>query len=310
MTTGVKLTSSDFPSFKQSVRARWAPLLLEPISGSLERLVVGVAVVGANGFHFEQANAIDRLKCLYPNAYDGITWAINAACDGLRLELSRCGENSLSEIELAVSSFHIGEWREGEGQSLAAIGENWMRALSSLYRSNIAAGEVELDYTNSVIEEVGGSIRDRLPVLVLDYVSEAQAGLAPFFNQQIRKARRRRPMGQNFDVMIDFAGSRLVANFGTLRASALTRSIDNVKHRLWDLKVDRDGDKASIGYRKHEMIVQVPLESDPQVSKRQADNIAEALQALEEQADQEELRFRPMNSVQAIGDHILTAETA
>lgn len=308
--TGVKLTSSDFPSFKESVRARWAPLLLEPISGSLERLVVGVAVVGANGFHLEQANAADRLKCLYPNASDGIAWAINVACDCLREELSRFGENSLSEIQPAVSSFHIGEWREGEGESLAAIGENYMRALSSLYRANIAAGEIDLDYANSIIEEVGGSVLDRLPVLVLDYVSEVHAGLVPFFNQQIRKGRRRRRMGQNFDVMIDFAGSRLVANFGTLRASALTSSIDNIKHRLWDLKVDRDGDKGSIGYRQHEMIVQVPSNNDPQVSKRQAANISEALQALEEQADQEELRFRPMNSVKAIGDHILTAEAA
>lgn len=308
--TGVKLTSSDFPSFKESVRARWAPLLLEPISGSLERLVVGVAVVGANGFHLEQANAADRLKCLYPNASDGIAWAINVACDCLREELSRFGENSLSEIQPAVSSFHIGEWREGEGESLAAIGENYMRALSSLYRANIAAGEIDLDYASSIIEEVGGSVLDRLPVLVLDYVSEVHAGLVPFFNQQIRKGRRRRRMGQNFDVMIDFAGSRLVANFGTLRASALTSSIDNIKHRLWDLKVDRDGDKGSIGYRQHEMIVQVPSKNDPQVSKRQAANISEALQALEEQADQEELRFRPMNSVKAIGDHILTAEAA
>jgi len=63
-------------------------------------------------------------------------------------------------------------------------------------------------------------------------------------------------------------------------------------------------------YRRHEMIVQVPSAHDPQLSARQAANVAEALQALEEQADQEELRLRPMHSVEAIGQHILTTEAA
>jgi hypothetical protein len=308
--TEVTLTSSDFPSFHGSVRARWAPVLLEPISGSYERLVIAVLVVGTNGFHVEQANALDRLRCLYASAADGIVWAVEIAGDHLRYELSRRGEDVATGILPVLTGFHVGEWREAEGQSLTSIGVGWMRALSSLYRSDMAIGEVEPDFAGSTAEEFSAAALDRLPDLVLDYVSEHQAGLAPFFNQQIRKGQRRRRMGQNFDVMIDFAGSKLVANFGTLRASSLTRSIDNVKHRLWDLKVDRDTDKPGLGYRQHEMIVQVPMSSDPQVTKRQAANISDALQALEEQADQEQLRFRPMNTVEAIGQHILTTEAA
>ena len=308
--TEVRLASSDFPSFNDGVRARWAPVLLEPISGSYERLVVAVAVVGANGFHIEQANALDRLRCLYSSAADGIVWAVAVASDHLRDEISRRGEDATTGIVPVLTGFHVGEWREAEGQSLTSIGVGWMSALSSLYRADKAIGEIEPDFAGSISDEISTASLDRLPDLVLDYVSEHQAGLAPYFNKQIRNGRRRRPMGQNFEVMIDFAGSRLVANFGTLRASSLTRSIDNVKHRLWDLKVDRDADKGNLGYRKHEMIVQVPMSSDPQVTRRQAVNITEALQALEEQADLEELRFRPMNSVEAIGKHILAAEAA
>ena len=308
--TEVPLTSLDFPSFNDGVRARWAPVLLEPISGSYERLVVAVLVVGANGFHLEQANALDRLRCLYTSSADGIVWAVEVASDHLREELSRRGEEVTTGFVPLLTGFHVGGWREAEGQSLSSIGVGWMRALSSLYRADMAIGEVEPDFAGSMSEEISAASLDKLPDLVLDYVSEHQSGLAPFFNQQIRKGQRRRRMGQNFEVMIDFAGSKLVANFGTLRASSLTRSIDNVKHRLWDLKVDRDSDKPSLGHRQHEMIVQVPMSSDPQVTNRQAVNIKEALQALEEQADQEELRFRPMNTVEAIGQHILAAEAA
>lgn len=305
--TGGTLTSSDFPSFRTSVRARWAPVLLEPISGSYERLVVAVAVVGATGFHIEQANALDRLRCLYTTAADGMAWAVEVTGDHLRDELARRGENAVAGIVPLLTGFQIGEWREAEGESLSSIGAGWMRALSSLYKADKAVGEVEPDFAGSMSDEISAASLDKLPDLVLDYVSEHQSGLVHFFNQQIRKRQRRR---RSFDVLIDFAGSRLVANFGTLRASSLTPSIDNVKHRLWDLKVERDADTGKMGYRQHEMIVQVPLLGDPQITKRQAANISEALQALEEQADQEDLRFRPMNTVEAIGQHILTTEAA
>lgn len=308
--TQVTLTSSDFPSFPESVRARWAPVMIEPISGSYERLVVAVMVIGSRDFHIEVANSLDRLRCLYPTAAETLLWAVEVTADHLRDELSRRGQEVVTGVAPLLTGFHVGEWREAEGKSLKAIGEGWMQALSSLYKADRAIGEVEPDFIEQLGDEASAASLDRLPDLVLEYVSEHQIGLAPYFNQQIRKGQRRRRMGQNFEVMIDFAGSRLVANFGTLRASSLTRSIDNVKHRLWDLKVDRDGDKSNLAYRQHEMIVQVPTEGDPQVTKRQAANLSEALQALEEQADQEELRFRPMNSVAAIGQHILSAEAA
>jgi NAD-dependent DNA ligase len=58
------------------------------------------------------------------------------------------------------------------------------------------------------------------------------------------------------------------------------------------------------------MIVQYPRKDDPQVTDRQFDRISEALAALEEQADQEEIRFRPLNTVDEIGDHLLEKEAA
>jgi len=58
------------------------------------------------------------------------------------------------------------------------------------------------------------------------------------------------------------------------------------------------------------MIVQHPSKNDPQFSERQLTRMEDALAALEEQADQEEIRFRPMHTIAQIGDHLLTREAA
>lgn len=62
--------------------------------------------------------------------------------------------------------------------------------------------------------------------------------------------------------------------------------------------------------REHEMIVQAPHKNDPQVSSRQHENIKEALGALEDQAEHEDLRLRALSTVDAIGNHVMNAEAA
>jgi hypothetical protein len=183
-----------------------------------------------------------------------------------------------------------------------------MRTLSSLYREAPEAGEVPQDFDE--LDAQADAPGDRLPALVLDYVAERRDGLTNYFSSDIREGRRRRIVGRSHEVIIDFSGSRLVANFGTLRAGALVRSVDLIKRRLWDLKVERDGEQSPMLIRQHEMIVQAPPDNDPQVSSKQRENIKEALGALEAQADQEELRLRALATVDAIGDHVMEAEAA
>jgi hypothetical protein len=67
-------------------------------------------------------------------------------------------------------------------------------------------------------------------------------------------------------VRIDFAGSKLVANFAVLKPQAAAKSVGNIKQRLWDLKVNRDREPTQdLGMRRHEMFVQHPRADDPQL---------------------------------------------
>jgi hypothetical protein len=303
----LSLDSSNFPSKDGLVRATWAPVLLRPIIGSPEQLVIGVAAVGDGDFCIERANGFDRLQCLFAGDANMTIVAAQAALDFLSEQLAVQPMCALTDFSGVV----IGEVREGEGESLRQIAVTWMTALSSLYRP-AAATQFDLPAVTAVnvadvveIEQVG----DRLPALVLNYVIQKRPGLDRYFRKDIRdKIRQRRTNISG--VNIDFAGSKLVANFGTLFASQYAPSVDRIKTRLWELKVDRDTARGALIYRAHEMIVQHPGSDNPQVTEKQAARVTEALEALEEQAKKEEICLRPLQSVTQIGEHILRQEAA
>src|SRR4029077_7988460 len=142
-----------------------------------------------------------------------------------------------------------------------------MAALSSIYSANPEITMVTDALVASDFPEIARP-RDRLPALVLDYVTSKRPGLDKFFSEEIREQHLRRRANASA-VYIDFAGSKIVANFGTLSASQHAASVDRIKRRLWDLKVDRDNEKGGLARRDHEMIVQHPSKTDPQFSDRQ-----------------------------------------
>lgn len=300
-----------FPSFQRSVRARWAPVMLEPIVGSFERLVIGVAAVSADGFHLEMANGLDRLECLYGAEAGSLIYAIKLMEEQLRHDLARRALDAIQEPASAISGMSVGQCRDGEGESLAAIAQNWLASLSSLYRapSGVAADHLSqpVNDPEDIPEAVFGN---PLPRQVMDYVIGHRERFAGYFNVDIREGRKRRFAGRSHEVHIDFAGSRLVANFEALVPARISTSITTIKRRLWDLKVERDSTPEITKGRRHEMLVHSPDIKNPLFTVKQHESIQEALHALEEQADQEELRLLPLRSITEIGDRILQAEAA
>lgn len=302
-----QITLASFPSFKSSVKARWAPVFLTPVAGSPERLIIGVAAASTDGCHLELANALDRLRCLYGDSASAALIAVQVTASELAEDLQKRGVAAIAEPRLAASSLSMGESRDAEGTTVAAIAQGWLKALSSLHREpmNSEANLVNIDEALTA----QGSRVDRLPALVLDYVVQRKAGLANYFHRDLRSGAQRRTRSTASGIVVDFSGPQVVANFGTLKASSITKSVDTIKHRLWDLKVDRDRDCAN-HFRFHEMLIQVPSFEDPQLTLRQVNQTKEALQDLEGQADQEELRLRPLHTVAEIGERVLEAEAA
>lgn len=304
----ISLDAPNFHDFDRLQRAVWSPVLFRPIVGSPEQFVIGIAVAGESGVHLERANQLRRLKCVFTDESEMAITIAETALNVIEADLIRRSKSALIDFKPVISGVLLGDVREAQGVSLQQIAASWMTAMSSLYKQN---STLELsDELAEIIEEAAEAREggDRLPALVFEYVQQERSNLGRFFSKEIRNGRQRRQNAHS--VIIDFAGSKLVANFGTLVSTNFTTSVGRIKTRLWDLKVDRDSEPSALVMRDHEMIVQHPPMNDPQLSQTQVDRLGEALEALEAQADQEEIRLRPLNTVDEIGKHILLKEAA
>jgi hypothetical protein len=262
------------------------------------------------GVHLEAANALRRLECLYGKSAQTAVFAAQVAFDELRSDVSARGLAALKDPKPIMSGISIGEISEGEASSVQQVASSWMSALSSLYSpQEVAVLEAQVPVAMAEEEEYDRRVADRLPILVMDYVIGQRPGLEDFFSSEVRAHKDKRRRRNSHEVFIDFSGSHIVANFGTLLVNNRAQSVDKIKRRLWDLKVDRDRQKDTLMSRMHEMIVHHPAYDDPQITDRQIGNIMGALESLEKQADQEELRLRSLTSVSQIGDHVLRSET-
>lgn len=300
--TNISLTLDAFPQVRGFVRAHWAPIFLTPMAGSSERLVIGVAAANETGFAIAQANALERLRCLYGENAEAAIFASVVALEQLSNEFAAKGTESFTKANPRVTGVHLGEKRDAEGQSLSAIATSWMAAMSSLYRPDeIDAGD---EISNDPASGSGDGV-DKLPRLVMDYVIQREPNASRFFRQDLIGAQRRK---KSHEVSIDFDGSKFVANFGTLQPGKIANSVDHIKRRLWDLKVKRDSESETFLKCQHEMIVFMPDHNDPMFTARQHASLRDAHIALEEQADQEELRLRPLPSIEAIGQRVISGE--
>jgi len=205
----LSLLEIDFPSNDGFVRAKWAPLLLRPILGSPEQLVIGVAAVNEEGFYLERANDFARLTCLFSGEADLAILAAQAALDALEADLSHRSISAILEYQPVFSGVVLGEVSEAEGQSLNSIATSWMSSLSSLYSSHPDIDLVSNAFVPAEVPEVVRPPRDRLPALVLDYVVNRRPGLDKFFSEEIREQYVRRRANASA-VYIDFAGSKVV----------------------------------------------------------------------------------------------------
>ncbi|HVC54995.1 MAG TPA: hypothetical protein VND95_03515 [Stellaceae bacterium] len=296
-----------FPRLQTRTQAQWAPILISPIMGSMEQLVIGVAAASAEARYVERANMLRRLQCLYGKEAETIIFAAQVAMDELKMDLAERGIAALTNPMKTFSGISIGPVAEGEANSIEELCRNWMCSLSSLYSAS-AMELMEAAPVQSAVADTLTASGDRLPALVLQYVTNFRPGLERFFNQDVREQRIRRRSAKVHSVIIDFAGSSLVANFATLMASHHAASVDKIKRRMFDLIVQRDTEAQSLPSRVHEMIVQHPALDDPQITDRQAAVNQEGLIALSDQSRREEITFVPMTSVASIGDHVLQAE--
>lgn len=311
--SSLALNTDMFPIFSNHVRAKCAAILYRPLLGSPETLVIGIIAANDASYKVVAANSLSRLSCLYGSYASVALSAAEAAIELSGAQLAAHGAQYLDNRTPFLSNVTIGDPWEAEGKSLEMICHNWLTSLSSLHDGKIFPSNIQV--LKDILEGapvVASSERtkpaDKLPSLVMEFVKQQRAEYIKYFSAEVRgDARPRR--GRSHEVVIHYAGPKLVANFGTLRVSNLSASVTQIKRHLWDLKVDRDKDPAHSEFtRPHEMFVQRPALDDPQVTDKQQRGVESALAGLEAQADQEKIRLRPLTNIGDIGRELVAAE--
>lgn len=290
-----------FPPRMDPVRARWAPLYIEPMVGSGERITIGVAVANSDGFLVVPVVALNRLGCLYGSENEALLFAATAALENMKGTLTKEGTDGLDRWASPFEGIFKGAIRPGAGASLEHIARMALTLCSSL---------VEKLADNEEAEEPRAAISNsRLERLIKETVVAARPGLETAF------ARAFRPGPKARSTKIGFVGQRIAANFSLLVPSHLSRQVDDAKAKLWDLAQVQEYVQAkefnlSGNLNRFELLIHSVREDDPRYSDKQIELVREAELELEMEADKKVIRSRPLRSPDEIAGIIIEAEAA
>lgn len=295
------LDSIQFPLRNESVRAQWSPIYIEPMLGSGERLCIAVAVINASSFLIVPVVALNRLECLYGSDTASILMAAEIVIADLNAAITRLGEATWKQWQSPVEGVEFGVVRNGSAESMEAIARTGLMMCASLVE-RICESEADGNIAN---ERISGN---RLEELIKDEVVLKEPRLAVMFANQRRKAPNLRP------VTIGFFGNAIAANFGVLTPQYLSSNVRDIKSKLWDLANVRDDIESEgllpVKTRRYEMLFYRPSDNSPEYSTKQINNLNEAVNELEAEADSKKIRCRPNLNYESIVETILEAEAA
>lgn len=291
----------DFPERRDAVQGEWAPIYIEPIVGSGERICIGVVAVNGGASLVVPVVSLERLECIYGKGVDAILLASRVAVEYTREALGKQGAQALKTWKAPMDGLYIGATVRAEGNTLEEIGRTGVTASASLVEK-LADSEEEGEGRGS------GLTTNRLEELIKQRVITVRPVLEQRFRVQRRVRENARP------AIIGFIGEKIAANFGMLLPGRLGPLVDISKAKLWDLAQLREdvrrGDLFSQPLNRFELLVYQPREESPEYSLRQMRGIQEAVVELEAEADKLEIRCRPATSHEEIAETLLQAEAA
>lgn len=310
MKSRLTLEDFEFPEPALQVVGKWSPIFFEPILGSGERLAVGIVVFSEAASFVFPANKLSRLQCLYGDRAAWVIDVVAGALEWLKDDVAVRGIKAYQDPASPISGISFSELKPGGAESWSQFVDLYLGSASSLHaRAESRRAISTVDEVAEQLESIEKANREKLPVLVANKVINRHPSLQGFFRSELRLNNPKKTHAKGHRVNIDFAGSKIVANFCTLPGARSFKSAEYIKTRLWDLAIDRDRSPLRIQpSTAHEMFVFRPSLDDPNFSEKQQSNIGEVLAELEEQADKEEIRLRPFTTVDQMADRIVNAE--
>lgn len=262
-----------FPSFE----ARWAPVYLEPIVQSGERLTIGVVGRANNEVEGRLTVTDQALRCLYGEAAPGIRNLIELA---LKRALKYAERDFDPEFRSGIHGVVLGHARSGFGDNLIDVIEQGIALTSSL----------------STVHPEENRSHDRTSywVRIQKAMQRVDSELVPHFGHQIDI----RVRGSSIQLPCDYFSSRLAINICSLSADArLNQNFDTAMSKAFRLEQLKDHD-ALIGHSQDPSIMLVvPNDSVMQGWKDKArKNFSERMLLIQDVAERKHLSLVTVHS--------------
>lgn len=281
-------------------KAIWAPIYLEPMHGSGERIVAAVAAVDVVGaFHVELTLRAKTLRCMYGGDRAEVVMGIAELIqEALQDHLAMGG--TLENWVAPVRSCFVGPLRNAIGQDLEGIALRGATLTASLSGKGLGDLVQGADDFAAVAPDV-----DRWLQQIRASVRQRSELLDARFNAEVRVKPGASP------TRIGYLGDRIAANFDLLVPGPnLSTKRFRSKARLVDLQILKDQVDMFTHRTSYELMLWVPERNSPGFSPKYLEATHAALSELEEFGDKHELRVRALHHADEAADRILSLEMA
>ncbi len=268
--------------------AKWRPLFWEPVEGTGERLMAGVVVQLGDEIAARRVIRDDVLDSLYGADSSRPRVLIDEALGMCRRIVEAGGSEGLSLLDTPLLGLHPGPLRQTETLGIADAMKQAVLLYSSLAQTDIA----DEDDDGTVQPE---EVNRRFATEVRDAVLLQAPELARFFNRQATLHQ-----GGSL-IRFGFLSTRAVMHFSTVSAVRQSASVSYARAKLWELA--RAKDFANLGMAA--LVTAVPREDDPTLGPKQHAVLATNLREIEREADDGDIRFVPVVSIEQAAHRVL-----
>jgi hypothetical protein len=296
-------TDMAFPRREDFVEVLLAPVFIEPMDDSGERLCAGVVAASGKETLRTGADHLLRYQCVYGSAVATLGLVADLALRSLEAHIVAVGSTELE----------VGAWNPpASGISLGYVRTTTASSLKAALAGALAehAAAVAIDGHQPDRGLVGDRYASMSAVRLDREVRDAVLAARPEMNTGFGRNFRVHPTARPF--ALGFCGNRIVANFSTLTRKQLSAAVRMSKAKLWDLELARDGH--NLGWFKgvpqsFELLVLTPsiAQSD---EGEPGDSIAQAYAELKFEADRKDIISRPLSDSESIAKRLVAAEAA
>lgn len=261
----------------------WRPLFWEPVSGTGERLMVGVIYKYENQWKKSRLLRDDVLDSLYGNTSGS---AKNIIEFGLDLFLAAANVEGIKNFPFSLAGLFPGEYKE----TYAELETDILRTAALMYSSLVSLDILDDDENNEFKEPQPEEINKRFSTEIRNIVTTSKPEFLQWFNREMALT------SSGSYARFGFSSPSAIIHFSTLRPFRQTIGVRDARARLWELSC------ASYisGIKNAALITGVPREDDPTIGQKQREQLKKNKENMEREADSFNMRLYTVeNSNQA-----------